>query len=100
MDLTPEAASRGVRDMLALQSWMCRRYEVERRLARRHRRSVRAVMSRGLIRVSRRSADQGRMKDARRLLAAAYRVYWPALVHRSAARLAARLIRRESAGAS
>jgi hypothetical protein len=90
--LTAEQARTATDDLLALQTALCRRQSTPADDARRHRRSVRSAISRGLVRVCARAADEGRIADARRLLAAAYGVYWPALARRSAAHLAARLI--------
>ena len=93
VDLTLQQVRRGVDDVLALQSAMCLELGVGRTLAMRHRRTVRALMSRGLTRVSRLAADRGRVDDARQILATAYAKYWPTIGHRSAARLAIRLLR-------
>jgi hypothetical protein len=92
-DLTPDQARRATADLLALQAALCQRAATPADEARRHRRAVRSAISRGLVRVCARTADAGRFADARRMLAAAYAVYWPALARRSAAHLAARLLR-------
>jgi hypothetical protein len=100
LDLAPTVAARAVDDLLRLQSRMCDREQLDLRTATQHRRALRAAVSRGLVRIARRSADGRRPIEAGRLLAAAYRLYWPTLADRSAARLAARVVRDTAAGAA
>ena len=83
-ELTPERARQGVEDVLAVHSAMCRLNGVAPRAARRHRSAVRARLSRALVRAGSRSAKAFHTIAAGRLLGTACRVYWPALMHRSA----------------